>query len=808
MKILKESFSELFRNKLSVAALIVIPLLIGFFSIFYVSSFYDPFEKMENLKVAIVNEDTGVVFDEIEKNYGAALTESIMQNDSVTWVLEDEAVVESGLENSDYYMALIIPANFSAQISAGVSGNVQTADLVFWRNARKNYLFAQMSSRIEIQLAEMVNQKVSAQYVQVLEDGIATVAQGMQEASDGSSALAEGSASLSDGLHQAVSGAHVVDDGATYLADGSTLLASGTHSLSGYTGSLASGADEVASGSAALSSGTGMLAQGMQTLQGGSTQLVEKTRALNLGIDTAARNMTTVASAIQVLNTTSNTVTTGLTELSPDLAAEASDLSALSGALDGADDLIGDADTPGTLRYATASAQTYIASARQAWSGGGSYKGKTVGEWLSLAAGVMESVDTGLQTTKTTLDAAVEETAHTSSDLSDAVALIGKTDTPGHTLAYTSSQVTAGLGTLYTTFIDLQTGVTGLRDGSKLLATTMQDFADGIAQASDSTQAIATGATTVATGASTVSSGAVALQSGAEALDEGAQALADGTSQLSSSLPLLVSGLTSASDGAQSISDGAIMLSTGLADGVHDINDNLPADTEAFAEYVAQPVNVSEETYGDLEHFGQGFIPFFMTMALWLGSLMIFFVASPFPESGLSVSRFHVVLGRFPLYMLFGIIEVIAVFLAGLSLGIPMLNELMLLVVLIITSMVFIAIMQNLNLLFGLFGKVLIIFLMIIQLAGASGTLPVELSSSFLIGITQWLPFRYSIDAIREIMSGKNMATVWTDMGTLVLFGLGALVLTLFLYPLGKKIEERARQKEIEKVAGYTATAP
>lgn len=49
---------------------------------------------------------------------------------------------------------------------------------------------------------------------------------------------------------------------------------------------------------------------------------------------------------------------------------------------------------------------------------------------------------------------------------------------------------------------------------------------------------------------------------------------------------------------------------------------------------------------------------------------------------------------------------------------------------------------------------------MVIQLAGSSGTYPVQLSPEFVAKIHAWVPFTYSVDAFRSVIcAGESIQT-------------------------------------------------
>lgn len=667
MHVLKDSFSCFIHTKMAKLAFVAVPLIIGFFSVFYVTSYLDPTEQMKRMNVAVINQDVGAEVDGEQVNYGNETLDELLLNEDVRWVSEDASLLDQGLESTDYYMALIIPEDFSAQISAGNEGDTQVANLTFWRNERKNYMLAQLTARVEQSLKESISQNVGKEYIVALEEGLTSARDGFNSAADGSAQIGEGAESLEEGLSSAVTAT-----------------------------------DELETGSQSLQEGTGQLATGAASIKAASAS-----------------------------------ITSGLESLSTQLSEGAAGLDQLSVKLDEAAQSIGSASENGTLLYGTASAQQCIQAAQAALAQGGKYGGRTADEWLALAQGAVQGVDSGLTTLQTGIASGAKGVQAASSGMNDAVAAIGSSDQQGQTLAYASDQVTKG--------------------------------------------------------AEALGSGATVAQSGLSQLSEGADALGNG--------------LSAATTGATQIEEGARTMEEELESGAQEIDGGLPENHDEFAEYITAPVDMEEDRYGELQYFGFGFAPFFTAMALWLGSLITFLVVDPFPSLKVKANRFQVVFGRLPLYLMFGLADMIAVAIALYVAGVPVLDWTMMLAVLGVTTLVFVLIMENLNLLFGLPGKAIAVLAMIIQIVAASGTLPVELSNETIQGISAWLPFTYVIDALREVMSGGVWSTVAHDLGMLSLFGVASLVLTLALYPIGLKMDGQAKA-QARKALQITTAQP
>lgn len=289
------------------------------------------------------------------------------------------------------------------------------------------------------------------------------------------------------------------------------------------------------------------------------------------------------------------------------------------------------------------------------------------------------------------------------------------------------------------------------------------------------------------------------MAEGISRLKDGAGTLADGASRLQD-------GSASMTEGLKSATDVSGKLASSLDDGASTIDDALTTDADTAATYVADPVEMEKDTYGELDSFGLGFIPLFFTLALWLGALLIFFIFEPFPpREQLGASRYAAIFGRWPLYLVLSTLEALVMLIGGYLSGTPYTDAGMAALVIACIAFSFMCILQFLNL-FGIVGKAMAVLLVALQLVCCSGTLPAVLGSDFAEAVGPSLPFYYSIDAIREIMSGGVAAVAFSDMGMLLVFAAGSVVLSLITYPLALRMKRKTDAATLENILGPQAT--
>ncbi len=664
ISVLKDAFKTAFRKPLTWIALIAIPLIVACFGLLYFGTFMSPDERMKELPIAVINKDKGCIIDDEEKNFGRDLSDSLVESDKATWIVESPSLLDKGLENTEYFLAIIIPEDFSEKVAAGQTEDPTQANISFYKNVRKNYTLSTLSSRIESSLKELVNQKIGEQYSQAYLEGLVQAGEGFKEAADGSNSLQ--------------SGLNTLKSGSETLSDGANSLLSGTQSLNQGLETLTNGAATLSNAGNTLSEASSQIAQGLISLSSGS--------------DTFSATLTQNQSAL--------TASYG--------GDPANSIPALQS------------------QYAQA-LQTYATALYTA--------GRTGQDPSSISTSELEQ---------------------TVSNLASAANAAG---------AYSALEQTLS-------------GYTSIHEGVTSLNASYEAFNSGLASYTSSTDQLSSGIQSAQAGAVTLSNGSAQLNSGAKSLN---------------------SGLASAEEGSKT-------LTTSLEEGANTINDSLTANPETLAEYISQPVDVQEETYGNLEKFGYGFAPLFLTLCIWLGSLIIFFIFDVFPsKQALKASRFAVIFGRWPLYFILSALEVALVLGGAFALGLPCTNTALLIGFFAIMAVSFVCLMQFFNL-FDVVGKALAILLVIVQLVFCSGTFPAQLGSDLAVAVGPYLPFYYAIDGIREIMSGGVIANALHDMGILLLFAAIGVALSLLTYPLARK-KKLQRDEEIVKALTGKALA-
>ena len=231
----------------------------------------------------------------------------------------------------------------------------------------------------------------------------------------------------------------------------------------------------------------------------------------------------------------------------------------------------------------------------------------------------------------------------------------------------------------------------------------------------------------------------------------------------------------------------------------------LSENTENFASYLASPVKMNTEVIYPIETYGSAMAPFYTVLAQWVGALL----TAVLIKTGVkkrddlpNPNMFERFFGRYGLYLFIGLAQALIVSLGDLLyVGIQCHSPLRFVLAACVNGICFT--MINYALVFALdnIGLGLGVIVLVMQVAGSGGTYPVEVLPKVFRVLFPFMPFRYSMDAMRECIAGMYDHTYSHCLAVLGLFILGSIVFGLVLYKpalgLNRLIAQSKEKSEI-----------
>ncbi|SDB94262.1 putative membrane protein [Sanguibacter gelidistatuariae] len=790
--------------KLGIGAMILVPLLYG---ALYLWAFWDPMGNLDLLPVAIVNSDSGTVMDDEAVNVGDQVTTSLVDSGDLKWARVDAEEADRGVRDGTYYFAVTIPADFSSTVASAAGDDPSAAQIMVTYNDANSFLATTLGGSAMTQVQGAIREQIGEQAVDKLLVGLGSARDGFAQATDGSLTLTAASGQLSDG-------AAAVADGATSAADGAALLATGTGALADGASSAETGAGQLADGAGTLASASSTLNTGAQSLAGGTTNLAAGAGALSTGASTVSTGADALATGASGALTGATTLASGATSTQAGLVQLASGAQTLAGGFTAETGLVAG------MNQAVTGAQTLSAgiAAAQTEVNGLAGQVPTLRQLVQANIVALQALPTTPETTalittnRTVLTALPTNEKLAASavgfqTLVDGANQLATSTTDGlPALATGLTKASAGAsalnaqlqpGTSAPTVRDgvdqVAAGATSLRDGLTTLSSGATSLADGTTALTTGASQLATGATTLDTGARTLAGGSAQLSAGASTLSTGASSLLTGTQQLAAGTAAadtgaqdLATGTATLADGAGQVSDGSVELTAGtqtLADALGSGADALPDDGQALreqrAQVIAAPVTVTNTHIAQAEGFGEGFAPFFIPLALFVGALITWLLLRPIPSRALATpaSGWRTTLAGYLPALVIGVAQV-AVMLAVIhfGVGLQMTHVAGTIAFTMLVAAAFLAVQQALIALLGpAAGKVAILALLMLQLASSGGTYPVETTATFFQVIHPLLPMSYAVDGLRQVITGG----VDGRLGVAIAYLLGVLLLSL-----------------------------
>lgn len=713
-----------------ILGVIIIPLL---YSYFYLGAFWDPYSKLDEVPVAIVNEDQGAVIHDTSRNLGNELCERLKDDGSLAFTFTDANTAKEGLEATSYYAVITIPADFSTRIASSSTTEKQVATITYRSNEKRNYLAAQILKSAVTTVEESLRSSINEEIVTTLTDALIEIPEQLATLSDGLSQLQTGASKLSDGSNQLLDGSKALSEGSNTLASGMSELANGATTLANGTSSLESGSKQLIVGSSALY-------EGLTTFDHKLNEYTKGVASAHTGISTIEKNFGSLQAGMDQLLSGARALqlatgdATALKQGTSSLATGASSLQqGLERYTGGVDSLL-QTITQLTQALSTYAQQTKDPTITALVTQLASKENQTQLQTLQAASKTLNDACTQLKEGTATLASGTQNIDALQAGMSKLVSGLESAKSGTNALADGVSKLSVGLSTLTNANDALTAGSNQLASGALELNKGMKSLSNGVLQVND-------GAASLATGAQSAFDGAVALQDGMTTWSTGATAVEDGLSKLV---------------------DGINQAKTGVDDSIENTNNQLEA-LNGLPAYAATPVTIESNPYAPVPNYGTAFAPYFMSLSLWVGGLMIFFGIYFDPDCHFKLlSRASdQIVKRSLAYLVIGLTQAILlciILFTGLHLTVQ--NCLLFYVSCCLISMTFIAMIQCFLVCFSNVGKFLAIALLILQLTSCGGTFPMETVPTIYQWLYPFMPMTYSVGLLKEAISGTNDATL------------------------------------------------
>ena len=689
-------------------AVALIPIL---YCGFLIRGTWDPYGKLENLPIAVVNLDQGAILDGEPRNVGNEFVDELKKNNGFAWNFVSPDAAIYGMRNNHYYATITIPATFTANAASITSEQPHQAEIIYESNSFYNFVAGQISESATKELRNNLSKNLTEAYSRSIFAQFKTVSTGFGEAGKGAEKLHVGSQTISNGLSKVKANIGLLADGAQQLDNNIGLLQSGANKISIGAGALSGGAEKLVLGGNQLQTAAGALLNGAQKATDGSNVLLEGIQASKEGIDKLTAGLTSAVSGSEQLEaglTTSTSASSSLTNGAAEITSGYNQLFSARPELE--------SDPALKKLYASTKA---LAEGLKDFSGG----------QTKLLAG-SQSITDGQQ----------------------------KLLAGSQVLSKGQQQLAQGASDLHTGQLQLQEGLSQYNIQLPPFITGIHSLGEGSTQLMQGAEELSGGTKRFAAGIHKVANGSKQLDSGVAQLNAGAVSLTEGSNQL-----------------ALKLNAAAKETSAFKAD-------------DAVIQMLSNPVRISANDDRRVTLYANGIAPYFISLALFAGSLVFTTVYSARSSTVPDASRFRLLISKLLTFSIMSILQslivcTVLVFILGFKVqSIPLFY-----LFTVIVGLTFILLIQALVTWLDQPGRFLVLLIMIFQLASSAGTFPLELLPGWAKALHPWLPMTYSIIGFRDVISSGAFDDMWRQVGTLCIYIILSVILTSLYFVTHKQ---------------------
>ena len=722
--ILWHDLKKIFTNPVAIIITIGITILPSAYAWLNIISNWDPYANTQHISVAVANLDVGASSQLTgEVNVGEQVVSQLKENDQLGWTFvhtKKEAV--EGVESGRYYAAVVIDKNFSHSLVRMITSGGSRPELNYYVNEKLNPIAPKITDSGATALDNLLN-------AAFIGTASTAVSDQLNISTDKAKSLIEGAhAKTISKLDDLMTTLSETKDGLERARTALDETVDKTHSVQqavNDTKAAVNSARKAADQAARTASASSTAASGFSNNAAGN--LASSSASLSLLGVQVGQAGTTISSS---LSTASADVATVNARLNTLLAKNDAAVAALSSVLDNST-LDKNSDAYKQLESTLSDLQTLNKQQHDA-----------VNNFSQKAQESLSSAQDSVSNLSSTLSSSALSSASSFQSLSASLngslstSLTGSIDAAG-SLASVSA---ASLGQVSSSLEQSNNVVAQLRSLLQQTSSTIQASENSIEQ-------VCTHINTVRT-------------------------------------------------------DFAALDSSALAQRLRDTN----LDANAIGSFMQKPVELEQKSVYPVHNYGSAIAPFFTNIALWVGGFVLIAVMKiEVDASSLKAARrarkhkqakssfaaavhtrvrnSEAFMGRWLLFALLGAAQGFVATVGDLIIGIQVEHPVAFVCAGMFASVVYVTVIMALAATLRHIGKAMAVILVVMQVPGSSGTYPIEIMPPFFQALEPWLPFTYSINAMRETVAGYYGMEYTKNLGMLSLYLLGAFVLALAIRP-------------------------
>lgn len=826
-----EELKALIKNPKLWVTMIGVALVPALYNLSFIGSMWDPYGSLDNLPVAVVNEDKTATLNDKKLTIGDDMVDSMSKNKALDYHFVSQKKADKGLKDGDYYMVITLPEDLSEKASSLLTDKPKKLNIKYQTTAGRSVVASKMSESAMTKLKDTVSENITKTYTKAVFKSMTSLQDGLKKASDGGTQLVDGSQKLESGSQTITDNLNKAASGSQQLADGSTTLANGLGEYTAGVGKLAPGLDKLSGGVSAYTNGVGQLSSGLTEKSGKIYDYVDGVGQLSVKVPDYANGVSQLSSGLTQLNAKSKDLIDGINQLQTESSNNLDQLIAgatdLNNGLQAIQNELNNTSLPDTsqlqanlnnlnqlgqdlsaMSSAISSINSSDLSAVQSTS---AYQGLSPEQQAEINAAITNSAGATTANNLTSQISGIQTQLASLQDLSAQLtnlsALLDKVATlkaSASTASAGSQQLVNGLTQFKAGFLDtalpayasgvsnytavvgqLTAGATKLDSNSPKLVGGITQIAShndevkgGVKQATDGanqldskSDELRSGTKKAADVANKLASNNDKLNSGAKQLQSGAQELASGSSKLAAGSGTLTNGLTT-------MTNGLTTLTTSLSDASHQLS--LVSVDGKNAKLVSEPVSTTAKDKDSVKTNGIGMAPYMIAVSLMVVALSTNVIFADSLSGRPVKNRFEWAKQKLFINGLISTAGSIILYVAIQFLGVEANYGWQTLLFIILSGWTLMALVTALVGWDNRYGSFASLLMLLLQVGSAGGSYPIELSPKFFQVVHPYMPMSYIVLGLRQTIS--MTCSIGKEVGVLIGFLIAFMVLGLIIY--------------------------